>query len=190
MKSFLPQRSLLPLAPLTLTACSTFWSHTVVVVELLGHGQLFATPWTAAHQASLYFTISWSLFKRMSIEAVMPSNHFILCYPLLLMLSVFPSIRVFSSELALHIRWSVLKLQHQSFERILKGHTQTSLLWLVMCSPVSKLSSYGLNLYFFHPWISSTLQCLASWFVCTVSQNMFVNWLIFSILYVHYKFNG
>ena len=72
---------------------------------MLSHVQLFATPWTTARQASLSFTISWSLLKLMSIELVMPSNHLILCRPLLLLLSVFPSIRVFSSELALRIRW-------------------------------------------------------------------------------------
>ena len=64
------------------------------------------TPWTAARQASLSFTISWSLLKLMSIESVMPSNRLILCYPLLLLPSNFPSIRVFSNEMALHIRWS------------------------------------------------------------------------------------
>ena len=63
------------------------------------------TPWTAACQASLSFTISWSLLKLMSIELVMPSNHLIFCCPLLLLSSIFPSIRVFSSDLALHIRW-------------------------------------------------------------------------------------
>ena len=63
------------------------------------------TPWTAACQASLPFTISQSLLKLMSIESVMPSNHLIICRPLLLLPSAFPSIRVFSSELALHIRW-------------------------------------------------------------------------------------
>jgi len=63
-----------------------------------------ATPWTAARQSS--FTISWSLFKLTFIESVTPSNHLILCHPLLLLPSVFPSIRVFSSELALHVRWS------------------------------------------------------------------------------------
>ena len=61
-------------------------------------------PWTAVCQASLSFTISWSLLKLKSIESVMPSNHLILCHPLLL-LSIFPSIRVFSNELALRIRW-------------------------------------------------------------------------------------
>ena len=64
-----------------------------------------ATPQTAAHQASLSFTISWSLLKLMSIKSVMPSNHLVLCHPLLLMPSIFPSIRVFSNESALHIRW-------------------------------------------------------------------------------------
>ena len=66
---------------------------------------LFVTPWTAAHQASLSLTISWSLPKFMSIVSVMPSNHLSLCLPLLLLPSAFPSIRVFSSESALHIRW-------------------------------------------------------------------------------------
>ena len=63
------------------------------------------TPWTAAHQASLSFTNSRSLLKLMSIASVMPSNHRILCHPLLLLPSVFPSIRVFSNESVLHIRW-------------------------------------------------------------------------------------
>ena len=62
-------------------------------------------PWTAAHQASLSFTISWSLLRFMSIESVMPSNHRILCHPLLLLPSIFPSIRVFSNDSALLIRW-------------------------------------------------------------------------------------
>ena len=66
---------------------------------------LFATPWTAACQASLSITNSWSLRKLMSIESVMPSNHLILCRPLLLLPSIFPSIRVFSNESVFHIRW-------------------------------------------------------------------------------------
>ena len=77
----------------------------VVVVRLLSRVWLFATPWTAAHQASLAFTVSWSLLKLMSIESVMPSNYLILYYPLLLLPSIFPSIRVFSSESALYIKW-------------------------------------------------------------------------------------
>jgi len=77
----------------------------LVVVQLLSHVQLFVTPWIAAHQACLSFTISQSLLKLMSIESVMPSNHLILCHPLVLLLSIFPSIRIFSNESALLIRW-------------------------------------------------------------------------------------
>ena len=83
------------------------WESTVgrSSVQLLSRVQLFVTPWIAAHQASLSITNSRSLLKLMSIESVMPSNHLILCHPLLLLPSIFPSIRVFSSELALRIRW-------------------------------------------------------------------------------------
>ena len=76
-----------------------------VVVQSLSYLRLFGTPWTAAPQASLSFTISWSLLRLMSIEPVMPSNHLILYHPVLLLPSVFPSIKVFSNESALHIRW-------------------------------------------------------------------------------------
>ena len=72
---------------------------------MLSSVQFFATPWTTARQASLSFSISWNLLKLMSIESVMPSNHLILCRPLLLLPSIFPSIRGFSNELALYIRW-------------------------------------------------------------------------------------
>ena len=78
----------------------------VFVVQLLCHIQLFVTRWTAAHQASLSFTISQSLLKLMSVESVMPSNDLILCHPLLLLPSIFPRIRVFSNESALCIRWA------------------------------------------------------------------------------------
>ena len=74
-------------------------------VQSLSHVQLFATAWTATHQASLSITNSWSLLKLMSIESVMPSNHLILCHPLLLWPSIFPSIRVFSNESVLCIKW-------------------------------------------------------------------------------------
>ena len=76
-----------------------------VVVQSLSCGQLFATPWTAAPRASLFLIISQSLPKFMSIELVMPSNHLILCHPLLFLPSIFPSIRVFSSESTVCIRW-------------------------------------------------------------------------------------
>ena len=77
----------------------------VCLIHSLSHVQLFATPWTAARQASVSFTISQSLLKLMSIESRMPSNHVIFCHPLLLLPSAFPNIRVFSNESALHIRW-------------------------------------------------------------------------------------
>ena len=78
--------------------------HCVLVVQSLSHVRLFVTPWTAARQASLSITNSWSLLKLMSIESMMPSNHLILCCPLLLP-SIFPSIRVLANESVLHIRW-------------------------------------------------------------------------------------
>ena len=79
-------------------------SSSIVVFQSLCLIQLFVTPWTAACQAPLSSSVSWSLFQFRSIESVMVSNHHILCCPLLLLLSIFPSIRVFSNELALHIK--------------------------------------------------------------------------------------
>ena len=75
------------------------------LIQSLSCVQLFATPWTAAHQASLSITNSQSLLKLMSMELVMASNHLILCCPFLLLPSIFPSVRVFSNESVLHIRW-------------------------------------------------------------------------------------
>ena len=77
-----------------------------VVVQSLRCVWLFTTPWIAACEASLSYTISWSLLKLMSMLLVTPSNHLVLCYPLLHLPSIFPRIKVFSKELALHIRWS------------------------------------------------------------------------------------
>ena len=87
-------------------------------VQSLSHVRLFATPWTAAHQASLSITNSQSLLKLMSIVSVMPSNHLILCHPLLFSLSIFPSIRVFSKSHFFKSGGKVLEfqLQHQSFQ--------------------------------------------------------------------------
>ena len=91
----------------------------LVVVQLLSRVWLFMTLWTVAHQASLCFTVSQSLFKFMSIELVMLSNRLILCHPLLLLLSIFPSIRVFSSEFTLSIRWP----KYWSFSRVFSSTT-------------------------------------------------------------------
>ena len=93
-----------------------------VKVKSLSHVLLFVTPWAAVRQASLSITNSWSLLKLMSIESVMPSNHIILCHPLFLLPSIFPRIRVFSSESVLLIRWPKywFQLQHQSFQWIFR----------------------------------------------------------------------
>ena len=77
----------------------------MVVAQLLSHVQIFVTSWTVACQASLSFTVSQSLLKLMSAESVMPSSHIILCCPLLLLSSIFPSLKVFSNVSALCIRW-------------------------------------------------------------------------------------
>ena len=90
---------------LSLPICQTLYSVQFSSVQSLSCVQLFVTPWTAARQASLSITNSQSLLKHMSIEWVMPSNHLILCRPLLLLPSIFLNIRVFSNESALHIRW-------------------------------------------------------------------------------------
>ena len=98
-------------------------SDTISSVQLLSHVQLFATPRTATLQASLSITNSWSLLKLMSIKSLMPSNHLLLCRPLLLPLSIFPSMRVFSNESALRIRWPKywFQLQHQFFQWIFRN---------------------------------------------------------------------
>ena len=85
--------------------CQKRWNTSVSSVQSVSHVWLFAIPWTVALQASLSITNSWSLSKLMSVELVMPSNHLILCRPLHLLPSIFPSIRVFSNESVFHIRW-------------------------------------------------------------------------------------
>jgi len=90
-------------------------------VQSLSYVRLFVSPWTAACQTSLCITNSWSLLKVMSIALVMSSNHLILCHPLLLLLSIFPSIRVFSNELVLQVVKELeFQLQHQSFQWIFR----------------------------------------------------------------------
>ena len=77
----------------------------VVIFQFLSHVQVFAAPWTAAHQTSLSFNIFWSLLKLKSVRSVILSNDLVLCHPLLLLPSIFPSMREFSNESVLHIRW-------------------------------------------------------------------------------------
>ena len=102
----------------TLLFFSYFYTDSVnFVVQLLSHVQLFVTPWIVARQASLSYTQFQSLLKLMPIKLVMSSNHLILCHSLLLLPSIFPSIRVFSNESVLRVRWpQILELQLQSFQ--------------------------------------------------------------------------
>ena len=112
--------------------------HIIAVVQSLNHVWLLETPWTAAHQAPLSFIISGNLLKFLSIELVMLSNHLILCWPPSPPASVFPSIRVFSNESVLRIRWPKywsLQLQHLSFQWIFRtGFLYDGLVWSP-CSP-------------------------------------------------------
>ena len=111
--------------------------HPCHSVQSLSRVRLFATPWTAAPQASLSITNSQSLLKLMSIESVMPSNHLILCCPLLLPPSIFPSIRVFSNESVLRIKWP----KYWSFSFSISPSSEYSGLisymmdWLDLCCP-------------------------------------------------------
>ena len=133
-----------------------------VVIQLLSQVQLLATPWTAAHQSSLPFTISRSLLKLTSIESVMPSNHLILCCPLLLLPSIFPSIRVSSNELALHIRWP----KYWSFNFSISPSNEYSLVsfridWFDLLAVQGTLKS----LLQHHSLKASVLQCSAFFMV-------------------------
>ena len=130
-----------------------------VVVQLISRVQLFETLWTAARQVSLSFTSSQSLLKVMSIESVMPSNHFVLCCPLLLLSSVFPSIRVFSSELALHIKWP----KYWSFSFSISPSNEYSGLISFRIDWFIFLQSQGLSRVFFNTtvWKASILWCSA-----------------------------
>ena len=127
-----------------------------VVVQSLSSIWLFATSWTAAHQASLFFTISWSLLKLMFIELVMPSNHPILCRPLLLLPSIFPSIRVFSNESVLRIRWP----KYWSFSFNISPSSVYSRLTSFRIDRFNLLAVQGiLSLFQHHTSKASVIQC-------------------------------
>ena len=118
-----------------------------IVVQLLSHVWLFVTPWTAACQASLSLTISQILPKFMSIESVMLSNCFILCYPLLLLPSIFPSMRVFSNDSAVHIRWP----KYWSFSFSLSPSKEYTGLFPFGLTGLISLQSKGLSKNLLHP---------------------------------------
>ena len=131
-------------------------------VQPLSHVQFFATPWTVAGQASLSITNSWSLLKLTSIESVMPSNHLILCHPLLLLPSIIPSIRVFSIESVLPVRWP----KHRSFDLNISPSKYSGLIsfrmgWLDLLAVQGTLKS----LLQHHSSTASILQCSAFFIV-------------------------
>ena len=135
------RESFLYLLPSFTACCKEKAYFEISSVQSLSHVLLFATPWTAARQASLSITNFQNLLKLISIELVMPSNYLILCRPLLLPPSIFPSIRVFSNESVLHIRWPKyleFQLQHHSFQWIFR--TDFLYNWLVL-SPFSPRDS-------------------------------------------------
>ena len=125
--------------------------------------QLFVTPWTAGHQASLSITNSWGLLKLMSIELVMPSNYFILCHPHLLPPSIFPRIRVFSNESVLHIKWpKYLSFSFSiSFSNEYLGLVSFRMDWFDLLTVQGTLKS----LLQHHSSKASILQCLAFFIV-------------------------
>ena len=137
-------------------------------VQLLSHVQFFANPWTAACQVSLSITNSWSLFKLMSIKLLMPSNHLILCHPLLILPSIFPSIRVFSNELVLRIRWP----KYWSFSFSISTSFKKGWFPLRLTGLIS-LQSKGLSRVLqHHSSKASVLQCSA-FFIVQLSQPYF-----------------
>ena len=135
--------------------------NSLVVVWSPSHVPLFATSWTAAHQASLSFSISWGLLKLMSIELMVPSNHLILCCPFLSMPSIFPRVSVFSNESAVPIGGpKVLELQHQSF-----GEYSGLISFMINCFDLLTVQGTLKNLLQHHSLKASILRCSAFFMV-------------------------
>ena len=159
---------------MALQFCVGFYSS----IQLLSRFWLFETPWTAAHQAFLSITNSWSPPKPMSIESVMPSNHLILCHPLLLLPSILPSVRVFSNESALRIRWP--KYWSFSFSIIPSnkhpGLISSRMDWLDLLAVQGTLKS----LLQHHSSKASILQCSA-FFTVQLSHPYMITWKIIAL---------
>ena len=136
-------------------------THQFGSVQLLSHVRLFATPWTSAHQASMSITNSRSLLKFMSTELVTPSNHLILCCPLLLLPSIFPSIKVFSSESVLHIRGP----KYWSFSFSISLSNEYSRLISFRIDWLDLLAVQGPHKSFHHFSKASILRCSAFFIV-------------------------
>ena len=137
------------------------------LVQSLSRVQLFAIPWTAARQASLSFTISQSLLTLTSIESMMPSNHLIVCHPLLLLLSIFPSIRVFSRESALCIKWPM----YRSFSFSISPSNQYSGLISFRTDWFDLLAVQGIlkSLLQYHS-LKASILCLSAFFMVQLSH--------------------
>ena len=165
------------LSEVIVQACSCVVGSCIIhcqSVQSLSRVQLFMTPWTAARQASLSITNSRSLPKLMSIESVTPSNHLILCYPLFLLPSIFPSIRVFSSEISsLHSVTKVLEfqLQHQSFQWIFRTDFLWDLLVLSPCSPRDSQESSPPQFKSINSLVFSFLYSPTLTFICDYWKN-------------------
>ena len=141
-------------------------TQNVTSVQLLSHVQLFATPWTAACQAFLSITNSWSLLKLMSIESVMPSNHLILSRPFLLLPSIFPNIRVFSNESALHQDGQIIGVS--ALTSVLPMNTQdwSPLGWTGWIS----LQSKGLSSLLQHHSSKASILWFSAFFIVQLSH--------------------
>ena len=153
-------------------------------VQSLSHVRLFATTWTTARQASLSITNSQSPPQPMSIESVMSSNHLILCRPLLLLPLIFPSIRVFSSESALHIKWP----KYWSFSFNISPSNEHSGLISFMIDWLDLLAVQGSlkSLLQHHSWKASILWCWA--FFTIVHKTLTIHWGVYLISRYYYCF--
>ena len=147
------------------------------IVQSPGRVRLSATPWTAAHQASLSFTISWSLLKLRFIESVMPSSHLILSLLLLLLPSIFPSIGVFSSESALRIKWPEYWSFSFSPSSEYSGLISFRIEWFDLPAAQGTLKS----LLQHHSLKTSVLQCSVFFFMVQFSHQVYYPLLLFCV---------
>ena len=164
----------------TLSKPVQFSKGALKLIVVVSRVWLFETPQTAACQASLSFTISQNLFKLVSIESVMPSNHLILCFPLLLLLLIFPSFRDFSSESALHIRWpKYWNFSFSTFSPSIKYSTLISFMIVWLISLLSKGLSRVFS--FSHVWLCDPMDCsLLGFSVHRILQARILQWVAIS----------
>ena len=150
---------------------------------MLCHVRLFATPWTTACQASLFITNSWSLLKLMSIESVMPSNHHILCQSLLLLPSIFPSIRVFSNKSVLHIRLP----KYWSFSFSISSSNEYSGLISFRIDQLDILAVQGTHKSLLQQFKSINSSAFSFFFSLTEPVNTFILFLKFKFIYFNWR---